>query len=276
MKKFVLSLVLAVAAGLTHTYAVGAPEAYTFEASPISTNSATLNASVDPNGLGTTVYFEYGTNTSYGNVTSSQVLPGSTGSLVSVAIPLSGLTGGVDYDYRVVASNSADTVVGLNAEFTTPTPAVIIDPNAPVVRKEGTNIVFRAMEIPNVYNTTVNYKSATDKHYADGWRQGVLITNVFSITNNIDATYQQAGILYKDLMESTLGAGAHTNEAYTYEVVFSTILLDTNVSADVGVRIEKLYELLKPLTPDGRMWNFPYGQSNSVRQISRPFIIEAP
>jgi len=35
----------------------------------VTSESATLNGTVNPNGLGTTYYFGYGTSTSYGSVT---------------------------------------------------------------------------------------------------------------------------------------------------------------------------------------------------------------
>src|SRR5947209_2338974 len=42
-----------------------------------SSYSATLNGSVDPHGLSTSVHFEYGTTTSYGSTTAFQTKTGS-------------------------------------------------------------------------------------------------------------------------------------------------------------------------------------------------------
>ena len=47
-----------------------APSATTQAASSITTSSATLNSYVNPNGLSTTIYFQYGLTTSYGSTTS--------------------------------------------------------------------------------------------------------------------------------------------------------------------------------------------------------------
>jgi hypothetical protein len=46
-----------------------APIAVTGSATNVTTTSATLNGTVDPNGRATTWYFEYGTSTSYGSKT---------------------------------------------------------------------------------------------------------------------------------------------------------------------------------------------------------------
>jgi hypothetical protein len=43
----------------------------------IASFSATLNGSVDPHGLATTVHFEYGATTSYGLTTAIQTRPGT-------------------------------------------------------------------------------------------------------------------------------------------------------------------------------------------------------
>jgi hypothetical protein len=98
--------------------ATNPPTVTTKSASSIRDTSATLNASVNPNGQSTTVYFEYGTSTSYGSKSSSKSI-GSGGSTTNVAIGVSGLTPGVVYHFRVVASNATGTNAGADQAFTT-------------------------------------------------------------------------------------------------------------------------------------------------------------
>jgi len=50
-----------------------APAATTGLASNVTHNTATLNGTVNPNGLATTVYFEWGTDTHYGKSTPPQI-----------------------------------------------------------------------------------------------------------------------------------------------------------------------------------------------------------
>lgn len=94
------------------------PVAVTGSASSITTLSATVDGTVDPNDLATHYYFEYGTSDGYGSVTSTQSA-GSGSSPVSVSAGLSGLLGGRLYHYRLVASSSGGTDYGDDATLWT-------------------------------------------------------------------------------------------------------------------------------------------------------------
>lgn len=84
---------------------------------------ATLSATVSPNGSATTVYYEYGTDTSYGSQTSSQVVTGPIASQ-TITAQLTGLTTGVTYHYRIVMVNTNGTTYGPDQTFT-PTPLAV-------------------------------------------------------------------------------------------------------------------------------------------------------
>jgi len=106
--------------------ATEAPEAVTTTATNITTTSATLNGTVDPNQSLTVYYFEYGKSTAY----SSSTLPAPlvTGdSPVAVPGPISGLTPNTLYHFRIVATNNAGTSRGSDATFTTEA----VPPNTP-------------------------------------------------------------------------------------------------------------------------------------------------
>jgi len=81
------------------------PTAATKAATKVTSASATLNGAVNPKGVATTVFFEWGISTSFGNGTPSQSI-GSGTSNVSVPAKLSGLVPGTKYYYQVVAINS--------------------------------------------------------------------------------------------------------------------------------------------------------------------------
>ena len=85
-------------------------------ASAITTTGATLSASVNPQGLATTAYFEWGTSAAYGNVTSTQNLA-ATGRPVAITAPITGLTPGQTIHFRVVATNGSGTTNGANTTF---------------------------------------------------------------------------------------------------------------------------------------------------------------
>jgi formylglycine-generating enzyme required for sulfatase activity len=97
------------------------PTVITGSASDITTNSATLNGTVNPKGLSTTYYFQYGKSTSYGTNTTSKSA-GSGTSAVPVNAPISGLTPGVTYHFRLIGTNTAGTSYGSDITFTTSSP----------------------------------------------------------------------------------------------------------------------------------------------------------
>lgn len=94
------------------------PTVITSAATNITSSSATLNGSVNPNGLNTTYSFEYGLTTSYGSTISAGTeLTGTTNQ--SVTANVSGLTANTNYHYRITAANSAGTSFGDDIQFTT-------------------------------------------------------------------------------------------------------------------------------------------------------------
>jgi hypothetical protein len=95
-----------------------APVAVTGSATNVTVTSATLNGTVDPNGRATTWYFEYGTSTSYGSKTAAKSA-GSGTSTIGVSSPISGLTPGRLYHYRLVATSDAGTSRGADQAFST-------------------------------------------------------------------------------------------------------------------------------------------------------------
>ncbi len=91
------------------TFAIAnAPEAITAKASGFTATTATLNGTVEPEGVPTThCFFEWGTSTAYGNraaCAQGEVLAGSGKDQVSAE--LTGLTLGTTYHFRLVASNA--------------------------------------------------------------------------------------------------------------------------------------------------------------------------
>ncbi len=99
-----------------------APAATTTAATSVASTTATVNGSVNPNGLATTYSFEYGTTTAYGTTTSS-VSAGSGTSATTVSASLTGLSPGTTYDVQLVAQNADGTTGGGNITFTTPAAA---------------------------------------------------------------------------------------------------------------------------------------------------------
>jgi hypothetical protein len=101
--------------------------ATTQSATSVTTNSATLNASVNPGGAISDVTFEYGLTTNYtGTISGGTLSAGNTP--VSASGGLTNLLASTTYHYRVVATNSAGAGQGSDLTFTTATPTVTSTP----------------------------------------------------------------------------------------------------------------------------------------------------
>lgn len=104
-------------------FAISPPVATTKPPTGITTTTASLNATINPNGGATTYQFEYGTTTAYGS--KAPASPKSIGSGyedVSVSEKLEGLTEGTTYHYRVVATGEFGAIYGKDQTFKTEVP----------------------------------------------------------------------------------------------------------------------------------------------------------
>ncbi|HYL05862.1 MAG TPA: hypothetical protein VE075_07470 [Thermoanaerobaculia bacterium] len=88
--------------------------------SSISATAATLAGMVNPNGAGTSAYFQWGLTPSYGNTTSSQGV-GSGTAAVPYSLALSGLACATTYHFRAAASSGGGMGFGADEGFTTGT-----------------------------------------------------------------------------------------------------------------------------------------------------------
>jgi YVTN family beta-propeller protein len=107
---------------------VNAPTVGTMAASANTQTSATLNASVNPEGAEVSeCKFEYGTTTSYGSSASCSPPPGSGGSPVAVSASVTGLAANTTYHFRISATNARGTSKGSDRSFTTlPNPPTVV------------------------------------------------------------------------------------------------------------------------------------------------------
>ena len=157
------------------------PDAATGSASGITTTSATLNGTVDPNGRDTTFYFELGTSTSYGTKTATHDA-GSATSPQAESAGVGGLKPGTTYHFRIVATSDAGTATGKDATFVTSgAPAAVTDDATSVA---PTGATLNGGVNPNglstswwfEYGTSTVYGSRTSTHNAGSGTSGVSVS----------------------------------------------------------------------------------------------------
>src|SRR5262249_6817129 len=109
-----------------------APTVETKPASSITTTSATLNGTVNPNGGAVSeCTFEYGTTPAYGKTAPCTPTPGSGMAPETVTADVSGLSPNTTQDFKLVAKNACGTGEESNQELNTL--EAVIAPNAQIV-----------------------------------------------------------------------------------------------------------------------------------------------
>jgi plastocyanin len=179
--------------------ATGPPVVTTNPATLIASFSATLNGSLDPHGLATTVHFQYGTTTSYGLTTAPQSHNGNT--YLNISANISSLSANTIYHYRIVASNSAGTRFGADRIFTTLTatgpPVVTTNPATNVATSSAT---LNGSLDPHGLATTVRFQYGTTTSYG-----------------HTTAMQSQTGNTYRNIAANISGLTTHTN--YHFRIV---------------------------------------------------------
>lgn len=141
------------------------PAPATGAATSVERTSATLTATVDPNGAATTYRFQYGTSTAYGLTTAEATVPAGDDP-VTVNVPVTGLTEATTYHYRVTATNAAGVVNGADRTLTT-----AASPRPPAVSTQGatsvkpTSVTLTARVNPRGQATNVVFEYGTSTAY---------------------------------------------------------------------------------------------------------------
>lgn len=127
---------------------IAPPTVTTGAASALTTTGATLNGTVSSNSASTTVTFDYGLTTGYGNTvtaTQSPLVAGASDSAVSAAV--TGLACNTLYHFRAKGVNSAGTTNGSDLTFTTSTcptvtSIILVNPNPTALPSVSWTVTF--------------------------------------------------------------------------------------------------------------------------------------
>ena len=146
-----------------------APSVSTGSATSVTSNSAILNGTINPNGASTTYYFEYGITTAYGSTTIT-TSAGSGSSAVSVNANIGGLSESTTYHFRLVATNSIGTTSGSDQTFATtlsPVGPTVVTGSATLITSDSATLKGKvnpngsSTEAYFEYGTTTSYGSTT-------------------------------------------------------------------------------------------------------------------
>jgi hypothetical protein len=169
---------------------IGAPVAVTGAATDVTSTTATLNGTVDPNGDSTTYYFEYGETTAYG-YTTTPTDAGSGWDAGDVSAAITGLTPDTQYHFRIVATNSVGTDQSDDATFTTTDAPVAVTSTATDVT--SSTATLNGTVDPNGDSTTYYFEYGLDTNYGStttsssagaGWDAGDVSTGITGLSAN--------------------------------------------------------------------------------------------
>jgi hypothetical protein len=184
----------------------------------VTSSSATLNATVNPSGLATSVQFQWGTTTSYGSVTSNQSA-GSGTSNVPISANLTGLAANKMYHYRAVASNSAGTFNGNDMVFTT---AGINLPPSAISNSAGSitsgTAVVSGIVNPNGSSTAGFFQWGPTVSYGNSTPTQSLGSGTTDVTVSVVLTALSPNTTYHFRTVATNNAGT----SYGNDMVFAT------------------------------------------------------
>ena len=152
----------------------------------VSHNTATFYGTLNPNGLATSAYFQYGTSTSYGNTTTSTSLGNGTAS-TNMSVDVTGLTPSTAYHFRLVAVNSSGTTYGTDQTFNTS--AQPVPPSA--TTGSASNVTYNSVTLtgtanPNGFASTAYFQWGTTTAYGSS-TQPIDIGSGLSSVNVADA-----------------------------------------------------------------------------------------
>jgi trimeric autotransporter adhesin len=180
------------------TVVVGGPLATTLPASNRLNTTAMLNGTVNPMGVATTAWFEWGSSRAYGNITAGISVGGGTNA-VAASIGLTDLTQGLTYHFRCVASNSVWVSRGVAHSFWVPT-----------LMLNSSNPMTNECHLPFVDPTTVKAFPTT---IAAGWHHSLALKTDGTVIGWGDNTSGQTNTPASATNAIAISAGYYHNLA---------------------------------------------------------------
>ncbi len=234
------------------------PSVVTGDATSITTSSATLTGSVNPNGRPTTWYFEYGRNTNYGSKTATQNAGNGT-STASISAQISGLQPGATYHFRLVATSDAGTSRGSDRSFVAVGAPTVTTNAASSVQASSARLNGRLT--PNGQSTTWYFEYGTSTSYGTKTptRNGGSGTNSAAVSETI--TNLQAGTTYHFRLVASNSSGTSVGN----DQAFSTPgppAVQTGGAQSVGSSTATFTGSLDP-RGFSTSWFFEYGPTTS-------------
>jgi hypothetical protein len=239
---------------------VTSPSVSTSSATNVGSNQATLNGYLSSMGGASscTVYFQYGTTTSYGSTTGTQ----AKSSAGTFSQSLTGLSPGTTYHYRAVASNSAGTVYGADTTFTTSSSTVPADAILYVTNVSG--VAPESSATVSIYLNNSFDPKAGAAQFKLYYNESVILAESVSVSTG--------GVMPQNLKSPITFAfattsGIPTGDAWLADIIFKVLSTDGS-SSELGLTLEELNDVAIPpknLLSSCTVANGTFGTGGGVR-----------
>ena len=248
------------------------PTTTTAAATGISLHIATLNGTVNPHAQATNAWFEWGMDNALVNptLTTAQAI-GAGSADNSVTAPITGLTLGTTYFYRVAATNASGTQKGAVTSFTTALP------NSPpsVITNAATSVaisggVLNGTVNPNELATTAVFEWGTDSNltsFTSTTTQslGAATTSV-AITASL--TNLTPGTTYYFRVAATNPAGTTKGSIASFTAVAQAPTVSTAAATSVTIDGVTLNGTVNPNGLAVSDYHFEYGTDSNLATVT--------
>ncbi len=209
------------------------PSVSTGSVESITGTTATLTATVSPRGATTTYRFQYGTTNAYGLTTAEATLAAGAAS-TTVKVPITGLTLGTTYHFRITATNAAGTTNGSDRTFTT-----ISAPKAPTISTQAasrittTGAQLNARVNPQGQAGTVRFEWGTSPAYGNSTAEVAAGSGRGTVARSTPITALQPGTRYHYRAIATNPSGTVVGKDRTFTTSRGLTSLTAALSAPV-------------------------------------------
>lgn len=208
------------------------PPVTTLAATSVTSSSATLNGTVNPEGSAAAAFFQYSTvsDLSFGVTTTAGQAVGSGTSAVSVSHSVSGLLAHTTYYFRTVRTNSAGTERSAILHFTTGNTNPVAGTGTGSVTAGGTTPVTLPFTTPDADGDTVTISGTPTVSVNAPFTLGDVVGNEVEVTASADAL--GSGTIYFTVSD---GFGGTANGSVLVTIVDPNAPM---VTAPANVRLE--------------------------------------